>query len=317
MKTFYTHGIFRSGLAALLLAFVAQAAFAGPLRDRIAQQVAAQQNDALDDGEADAELAALSPDVQVVRDVAYGRANEQRFDVYLPRRTQLHNAPVILMVHGGGWYRGDKAMRSVVDNKARHWVRDGFIFISTNYRLVPDAAPVEQAEDVARALAVAQRNAAAWGGDPSRFILMGHSAGAHLVALLTASPEKAARVGASPWLGTVALDGAALDVVQMMEAPHAPLFDRAFGDNPLYWRLASPYHQLTAGAPPILLVCSTQRGASCPQAKHFATRAAALRIRAHVSEQDLSHREINQLLGEEGRYTATVDAFIRTLTSAR
>lgn len=308
----------------LFAAFIAMAflalggtAEAGPLRERLAQaRTATAQSDDIGVDE-EAGDAALPPGIQVLRDVAYGADDEQRFDVYLPRGTQLQNAPVILMVHGGGWYRGDKAMKSVVENKAKHWVGKGYVFISTNYRLVPKAAPVEQAEDVARALGVAQRRAASWGGDPSRFILMGHSAGAHLVALLAAEPEKARQHGAQAWLGTVMLDGAALDVVEVMEQRHAPLFDNAFGSDPRYWRRASPYHQLTAGAAPMLMVCSTQRPAACPQAENFSARAATLGIRAHVSRQDLSHREINMLLGEPGResarYTAAVDAFIQSL----
>ncbi|GAB3542702.1 alpha/beta hydrolase [Noviherbaspirillum agri] len=295
---------------------VSGAAEAGPLRERLAQarHAAAQADDVGIDGqEESAGDAALAPDLQVVRDVAYGADNEQRFDVYLPRTAQGQNAPLILMVHGGGWHRGDKAMKSVVENKANYWVGKGYIFISTNYRLLPKAAPLEQAEDVARALAVAQRRATSWGGDLSRFILMGHSAGAHLVALLASEPEKAQRLGAQAWLGTVMLDSAALDVVKVMEQPHAKLFDNAFGSDPQYWRRASPFHQLRAGAAPMLMVCSTQRPAACPQADQFAARAATLGIRAHVSRQDLSHREINMLLGEPGRYTAAVDAFIRSI----
>jgi len=300
-------------MASLAIAGVAEA---GPLRERLAQSrhATGQADDiGLDSQEEGAGDAALTPDIQVVRDIAYGADNEQRFDVYLPRAAQGQNAPVILMVHGGGWYRGDKAMKAVVENKASYWVGKGYVFISTNYRLLPKAAPLEQAEDVARALAVAQRRAASWGGDPSRFILMGHSAGAHLVALLASAPEKARQHGAQAWLGTVMLDSAALDVVTVMEQRHARLYDNAFGDDRQSWRRASPYHQLSAGAAPMLMVCSTQRPAACPQAEQFAARAATLGIRAQVSRQDLSHREINMLLGEAGRYTAAVDAFIRSL----
>ncbi len=256
-------------------------------------------------------IAGLPASVQIVRDVAYGLDNAQRFDVYLPRNVQ--NAPVIFMVHGGGWENGDKAMRSVVENKVRHWVPQGFIFISANYRMLPETAPLEQADDIARAIAVAQRNAASWGGDPSKFILMGHSAGAHLVALLASAPDSAQRLGALPWRGTVLLDSAALDVVQIMEGRHSPLHDRAFGTDPAYWRQASPYHHLTHDAVPMLAVCSTERHNACLQAHHFAAKATSLGVRAQVSGQNLSHREINVLLGTAGSYTDTVDAFITSL----
>lgn len=280
---------------------------AGPLRDRIAERRAVQH----DEETGVRETAVIPAGVQVIRDVGYGRDDEQRFDVYLPRNAQ--NAPVILIVHGGGWKRGDKAEKAVIENKVPHWTSRGFIFISTNYRLLPKADPIEQAGDVARALAFAQRNAASWGGDPSKFILMGHSAGAHLVALLTSSPDHALQLGALPWLGTVMLDGAGLNIPKMMGEPHFDLYDDAFGTDPAYWRRASPFHQLQANAYPMLAVCSTQRNDACEQAHEFAAKSKSLGVRTQVLEQDLSHREINLLLGEQSRYTDAVDTFIATL----
>lgn len=296
-------------LAMLMLAAASPSGFAQTLRERIANR----RGDEFDDTD-DASVAGndIGPDVQAIRDVAYGRDDDQRFDVYLPRRG-VQNAPVIFMAHGGGWYRGDKAMRSVVANKAAHWVSKGYVFISTNYRMLPQATPVEQAEDIVRAVIAAQRNAASWGGDPSKFILMGHSAGAHLVALVSAAPERALRQGAMPWLGAILLDSASLDVVKTMEGPHLPLHDRAFGGDPVYWRRASPYHHLVAGAPPMLAVASTERKSAASQARHFAAKAVSLGIRVQVLEQALTHREINEQLGTRGVYTAAVDAFILSL----
>ncbi|HYD60301.1 MAG TPA: alpha/beta hydrolase [Noviherbaspirillum sp.] len=300
-------------LAMVMLAAARPAAFAQPLRGRLA---ARRGDDELDGGDDDSvqESALLNAGVQVVRDVAYGRDDDQRFDVYLPR-SGTRNAPVIFMAHGGGWYRGDKAMRAVVDNKVAHWVPKGYVFISTNYRMLPQAAPVEQAEDIARAIIFAQRNAASWGGDPSKFILMGHSAGAHLVALVSAAPVRAQRQGALPWLGSILLDSASLDVVTTMEGRHLSLHDRAFGSDPAYWRQASPYHHLTSNTAPMLAVCSTERKSACPQAHSFTAKAVSLGVPAQVLEQALSHREINEQLGKPGRYTDAVDAFIASLIS--
>src|SRR3546814_1535129 len=80
-----------------------------------------------------------------------------------------------------------------------------------------EADPVTQAADVGHALAAVQARAAGWGGDPARILLIGHSAGAHLVAFLAADAGFAKRQGAKPWLGTVSLDSAALDVVELMQ----------------------------------------------------------------------------------------------------
>ena len=166
---------------------------------------------------------ALPAGVRQLRDLAYGSDREQRMDVYLPQQAKLQaaGAPVILMVHGGAWRIGDKAHKPVIENKVARWVPKGFVFVSVNYRMQNSVTPLQQAEDIARALAAAQGKAASWGADPTKFILMGHSAGAHLVALLAAAPQGARKFGAAPWLGTVALDSAALDVPQIMNARHA------------------------------------------------------------------------------------------------
>lgn len=284
-------------LAAGLLALAGASSIAGPWREPLAPPRAAWPA---------TEPAAAA---QVIRDIVYGDDRLQRFDVYLPRRAA---GPVIFMVHGGGWRHGDKAARDVVENKAVHWLAQDFVFISVNNRLLP-TDPLEQAKDVARALALAQQKAASWGADPRRFILMGHSAGAHLVALLSASPALARQAGAGEWLGTVALDSAALDVVAVMQRPHARLYDAAFGGDAAYWRAASPLHMLAPGGPPLLAVCSSRRALACPAAQRFADKAKTMGMRATVLEQDLSHGQVNEQLGLPGPYTDAVDRWIRAI----
>ena len=254
---------------------------------------------------------AIPPGVTVVRDVAYGADPRQRFDVYVPRGAR--NAPVILMVHGGAWRIGDKRSRGVVGNKVDRWAQAGMVVISVNYRMLPAAAPLEQARDVARALATAQGRMSEWGGDPTRVVLMGHSAGAHLVALLDANPALATSLGARPWLGTVILDSAALDVERTMALPHLPLYTKAFGDDRAYWREVSPEHQLSAGAKPMLLVCSSLRRDSCSAASRLAAKAATLKVRAEVLPVPKSHAAIDAELGAPGEYTDAVETFLRTL----
>jgi arylformamidase len=248
---------------------------------------------------------------RIVRDVAYGPDARQRFDVYAP--DDARGAPVIFMLHGGAWAFGDKGAASVVDNKVARWVPRGFVFVSANYRMLPDAAPLEQARDAARALAAAQARAASWGGDGARFILMGHSAGAHLVSLIAAAPRIALDLGARPWLGTVELDSAALDVERIMRKRHLRLYDRAFGRDPADWAAVSPLARLARPGAPFLAVCSTRRADSCPAAQAFVARARSLGTRASVLEENLSHREINARLGEDGDYTRAVDAFLDEL----
>lgn len=247
----------------------------------------------------------------VLRDVPYGNARAQRMDVYRPDAP--HGAPIIVMVHGGAWMLGDKRSSGVVEPKATHWKQLGYVFVSVNYRLWPEANPVDQARDVASALAYVQRHASGWGGDPARIVLMGHSAGAHLVALLSANPALAGTQGATRWLGTVSLDAGAIDVAGLMAAPHARFYDRVFGADPAFWHRASPLDQLAHEAVPMLLVCSSKRVLSCPANHAFAQRAQAMGDQADVLDMPLSHADLNAGLGALDGYTANVDGFLRRL----
>jgi acetyl esterase/lipase len=246
---------------------------------------------------------------RVERELPYGDSPRQRLDVYLPDGAT--KAPLIFMVHGGGWSKGDKRQWRVVKNKATHWLGKGYIFVSANYQMLPFADPLTQAEDIARALAFVQSRLDSWGGDSSRVIVMGHSAGAHLVSLLTVSTDLAARHGVRPWLATISLDSAAMDVEQIMQGRHFRLYDDAFKNDPSYWRRASPMEQLK-GKPmaPILVVCSSRRGDSCPQGHAFAAKASRFGGHVDVLPVDLSHAEVNDFLGAKNSYTDSVDAFL-------
>lgn len=258
--------------------------------------------------------AQLPRGITILRDVRYGDGAGETFDVYAPR--DAHAAPVVFIVHGGGWRRGDKAARRVVQNKVAHWVPRGVVVVSVDYPMLPDTSPLQQARDVALALAVAQRDATHWGGDPNRFVLMGHSAGAHLVSLISAESALAASQGALPWLGTVALDSAAFNVTTIMEGPHLRLYDAAFGSDPMAWVAVSPIMQLHEKIVPFLAVCSTRRMKSCRQAEAFAAKARGFGARVEVLSEDLSHGEINETLGQPSAYTSAVDGFLASLDPA-
>ena len=247
-----------------------------------------------------------------LKDEPYGPGPEQRFDLYVPPDTKT--APLILMVHGGGWQYGDKNLGRVVDHKLKRWLPRGIALASINYRLQPKAPPLEQARDVARALAAVQQNGPKFGVDRSNVVLMGHSAGAHLIALLAARPELLAEAGAQPARGYVLLDSGALDVPAIMNVRHFPLYDRAFGANPDDWRAASPWHQLRQATPPIFAVCSARRANACPQARDFVAKAQGLGTPAELLALDKSHGEINAQLGNDPAYTARVERFLASLS---
>jgi arylformamidase len=265
----------------------------------------------LRDPQPSAAHAATRSDAAAMRDIAYGTHARQRYDLYLP--AQPKGAPTIFYVHGGGWRRGDKALAGLIDAKQRRWIDAGAIVISTNYRFVPDADPVEQARDIGRAVASAQAQVAKLGGDPNSFVLMGHSAGAHLVALLASSPNLQRDTGVKLWRGSVLLDSGAIDVVQTMRSPHAPLFDAAFGSDPTLWEAASPMHQLSGKTAPILAVCASARRVSCAPNQRFLAKAQGFGTRTQLLPTPLNHMQINRDLGQDNDYTREVEAFIRSL----
>ncbi len=142
---------------------------------------------------------------------------------------------------------------------------------------------------------------------------MGHSAGANLVALVAANPDFAAHAKASPWLGTVVLDSAAYDVASIMNAPHLSLYDPVFGTDRNLWAQSSPTLVLGGTPAPMLLVCSSDRSSSCPQANAFAAAAEAHGGRTQVDPVALRHQEINEQVGVAGALTNTIDDFMQLL----
>ncbi len=254
----------------------------------------------------------LPAGARVERDLAYGTDPAQCLDVYRPAGRPT--GAIIVVVHGGAWAIGDKAHSAVVTAKVAHWLPAGIVVVSVNYRMLPLAGPLQQAGDVARAIAFVQKRAASWQTDPARLVVLGHSTGAHLAALLVADPVLREKDGAAPWLATILLDSAALDVVELMRAPHRPLFDRAFGAGEASWHELSPLHRLRAKPAPLLLVYSDARPESAGASHRFAAAVAALGGRAEVHDVPWAHAEINAQLGLDNPYTKLVDAFLKSVS---
>ena len=167
------------------------------------------------------------------------------------QQTDFPPSPLIVFVHGGGWSLGTKD-NATGRAKIAHFTTAGIAFATVGYRLVPDARVEDQATDVANAFALLLANADRLSIDRRRVVLMGHSAGAHLVALLGTDPRWLREAGSTfdAIAGIVAIDGAAYDVPQQMrDSPMLlrPLYRQAFGTDPARQRALSPVWQ--AGAP--------------------------------------------------------------------
>lgn len=254
-----------------------------------------------------------------IEDIPYGSHALETLDVFYSKKALKNQlAPIIFMVHGGGWCIGNKDIGSVIQEKVKRWTPKGFIFISINYPMILDNRMAkDQAFHVAKALAYVQSHAKEWDGDPKRIILMGHSAGAHLVSLVNASSTIRNNARAKAVLGTVSLDSGAIDVpTQMPKTIHSlkTVYKEAFGTSEEEWVAASPYHQLDSNAAPWLGVCSLRRSDDpCAQAKAYAEKSRTLNIRASVLPQRKSHGAINKELGKNNQYTQDVETFMASL----
>ncbi|MFY2643647.1 alpha/beta hydrolase [Achromobacter insuavis] len=247
-----------------------------------------------------------------LKDQRYGPASAQLADVHLPAASSATPglAPILVLVHGGSWLHGDKAEPDFIQGKLARWQPLGFVVVSVNTRLLPDAGPREQAEDLGLALAWIQRQAADWRADPARILIMGHSSGGHLQALLAADAPLRERTGARPWLANIILDGTPFDLPGIMAAEHAPFYDKAFGNDPAYWRAASPAAQLSGPNPPTLLVCSSLRPQSCQRSRDYAQRLMAHGGQAQVLPVARNHGQINTDVGGDNDETRAILAFI-------
>ncbi|MBO0766802.1 MAG: alpha/beta hydrolase [Hyphomicrobiaceae bacterium] len=128
--------------------------------------------------------------VKVTRDIKFGADERQALDLFVPDGPTAALRPVLMFVHGGGFLRGQRRAPDspFYDNIMLFAVHNGIVGVNTTYRLAPQHPWPAGAEDVASAVRWVGENIAAYGGDPKRVFLMGHSAGAVHVATYVAHP---------------------------------------------------------------------------------------------------------------------------------
>ncbi len=264
------------------------------------------------------------------RDIRYAGDAEtgsplQCLDVYTSEKAKA--APVMVYVHGGGWKRGDKR---AVGRKAAFFVDSGFVFVSVNYRLLPEGRHPNNVDDLAAALGWVHDHVARYGGDPGAIFLMGHSAGCHLVSLVATDHRRLAKHGKSPAIlrGVVANDTQTYDLPALIErAAGTALYRDVFGTDPETQRDASPLHHVARGkhVPPFLILYSAgiAPGRENPgwraQAEAFAAALRDAGVHAEVVDaSDRTHAEINQRLGDlEDDVTGRVMSFINAIRNGR
>ena len=136
-------------------------------------------------------------------DLPYGSGDGETLDLF---RTAAPQAPVLVFIHGGYWRSLDKSQHSFV---AASFNAEGALVVVPNYALAPAVSIEHMALQMTRALAWVWRNAATHGGDPSRIVVVGHSAGGHLATMLLSCrwKEVDADLPAQPLAGALSISG--------------------------------------------------------------------------------------------------------------
>jgi acetyl esterase/lipase len=258
----------------------------------------------------------FAADPKIQRDIAYADSNHERqtLDVYAP--TEGKNHPVVVWIHGGGWQGGDK---KEVQEKPQAFAAKGFVFVSVNYRLLRDKVTIQQmAADVAKAIRWTHDHAKDYGGDPTMMLVMGHSAGAQLAALVCTDDRylKAEKLPLSLVKGCVPVDGDTYDVpmqIRTVEKKRADGYRRKFGDEASQKDL-SPVTHVAKGKhiPPFLIL----HVADHPETKAQSQRLAKALQEAGVPAtaypaQGKTHETINSQLGlPDDKPTQALFAFL-------
>ena len=178
-------------------------------------------------------------------DLAYGSDARQRLDIYRPGTYAVAPRGLVVFVHGGRWNSGSKSEYRFV---AAGLAERGFVVVVPDYRLSPAVRMDAAASDVARAVAYTESRAPSLGVDPERVILMGHSAGAQLAALIANDPHWLSEAGAKPVRALVGFAGP-YDFLPLTDGDLIDYFA-----PPAHYPATQPVNFVTAASPPAFLV---------------------------------------------------------------
>ena len=237
-----------------------------------------------------------------------GGHERQVLDVYAPKDAK--NLPVVFWIHGGGWQAGDKTS---VQLKPKIFVEKGFVFVSTNYRLLPTVEMGDIIRDIAKSMRWVHENIAQHGGDPRRILVMGHSAGAQLAAIVCTDDRylKAEGLSLAIVKGCVPVDGDTFDVPAIIETaetrrrvhglPQAKVGHREkFGGDPAKHKDFSAVTHIAKnkGIPPFLIIYVAEHPDTTAQAQRLGNVLKEADIPTTLfGARDTTHVRVNENLG--------------------
>ena len=129
-------------------------------------------------------------EIDVERDVVYAVNGDRKMtaDVFVPSGKPKRPRPAVLVIHGGGWLKGNKSKFHYISVAL---ARRGYVAVSVGYRLGGEAKFPAAVHDCNAATRWLRSQAKRYGVDPNRIAAVGGSAGGHLVGLMAAAPHVA------------------------------------------------------------------------------------------------------------------------------
>ncbi len=252
----------------------------------------------------------VATDTVVTRDVHYTDKTDEKLrtlDIYAPKGAK--GAPVFVFIHGGGWSKRDK---DEVGSQPKLFNSAGTIVVSVNYRLVPGVRHPENVQDIAAAIAWISKNISKSGGDPNKIVLMGHSAGSHLAALVATDGRFLAAHGLrrNQLKGVVTLDGSAFDIPDRIKNGSEQVVEncrKAFGEREDAQIDGSPVKHVEGPVPlpPFLLVYLKDGSLNHSQSRRFSElveRAGGKAKLVHITDGK-SHQALCDHLGTDSDQT--------------
>jgi acetyl esterase/lipase len=233
----------------------------------------------------------------------------QVLDVYSPANAK--SLPVVFWIHGGGWQTGDK---KDVQIKPQVFVEKGFVFVATNYRLLPHVEIDTIFRDIAKSMLWVHDHIAEYGGDPKRILVMGHSAGAQLAALICTDDRylKSEGLSLSITKACVPVDGDTFDVPAIIEVaetrwrvhnlPKAKFGHREkFGNDPAKHRDYSAVTHVAKdkGIPPFFILYVSGHPDTTAQAQRLGNALKDANVPVTLfGGRETTHSKINADIGK-------------------
>lgn len=192
----------------------------------------------------------------------YGTEPNQIIQIYQPVKCNAFNTcPVVMWVHGGGWKNGDTT-KGKVTGMLSNWAKQGIVMVGVNYSLSPAVIHPAHVKDIAAAINHVHKTIKSYGGDKERISLLGHSAGAHLVALVATNPTylEPYKLAPKDLANVFPIDTASFDLTSPSRFV-ARMVKDAFGKDEKILKEASPIWNVHVGGeyPPFIIAAAKVR----------------------------------------------------------